>query len=345
MEGGDSAQSAIRVSLNVDRSNVQVLAAQDLEIRAIDSYLNTISSRGSLTLHLQGGTAEIEEHEGMLAVNSRGSEIWLAETSGNLVLAIDGGSLVARRGAGRCEGAVVAGSARLEEWRGAVDLAVDEATFEMLASTGASVKLEGERPQVLLEGLHGRVELNLTGGRVSGADLVGGWRITARDEAEITLDRLRGSVGLKLENGVTARVSEVSGPVQAEMVDSWLEMQNVQILQLSADRCEISATGIEYLNKVEVASSRLDLDLSTVLRNPRLKLSEGSEAKVTLKSPCGVRLESNEAFAPVDVTGCQLHTESQIRPRSNRRGIDGNRLVTLVAALSEDSSLEVEGLP
>ena len=341
----DPDQQGFRMSFSVERSNIQLLEARDLEIRAIDSYVNSSGSNGFLALVLDGGTVEVEEHRGSLSVTSRYSEVWLAETSGNLILAVRGGSVVARRGAGRCEGQAEDALVRLEEWRGAVNLAIEEAEIELIASPGASVVLKSQRSNVLLEEHRGSVEVDLQGGSLKGAGLVGGARLTARDEAEITIYRLSGSVILKAESQVTVRVSEIGGALQAEMTDSLLDLKQARVLQLAAVRSEISVAGIEFVNQLDVAASRLDLDFRSVVRSPRVVLREGSEASVTLKAPCGVTLDSDQAFAPVDISGCQLHTESQARPQSNRRGLDGKSRVTLTAALSDDSSLEVEGQP
>ncbi len=343
--GGGDAASDHSLALEVEASSIQLVGVQGASVKATGSYLHATGTGGDLALILEGGTAEILEHRGVLVVTSRDSEVTVSELLGRAEASLFGGSLVARSGMGQLESQLDGALLRVDGWRGRLKAEGRGSRVEARALRGVRLEVQGENLDVALEEHQGHFSATLRGGRLSASELKGQAVISAQNGAEISLDRLAGGLTLGIQGG-SARLVSVRGHLRANVADGRLEIEGAQQLELAAQRAEIVAGRLERLGRVEVTDSQLDLDLSELVHNPTLALKGSSEARVQLRAPCSVKLGEVELLSSrADVTGCELHSQTLRRTRYDSRGLDGQRRVLLTATLGEDSTLEVEGVP
>ncbi|MEM7349931.1 MAG: hypothetical protein AAF657_03940 [Acidobacteriota bacterium] len=333
--------------LAVEKSSLNLVGLRGARVEAVDSFVRVERGTGTLRLQLTGGTTEVDDYQGILELSARDSEIWLDETRGNVNLSVQGGSLVLRRGIGRCDGEVDDAQVQLETWRGPVDLQARGSTIEARSTVASPFKLGGEDLVVTLQDTRGSLEFNLRGGTVSSNGTQGQLRLEVSEDAEVAFDALRGSVVANLRAGAVGRFVGVNGLVRAEVHGSRFEVQGAQRLQLQASQADLTLSDLQQIAFSELTDTRLDLDLTTIRHpNPTLILEGRSEARVRLKSPCSVEIEGAEgSFVDADVSGCLVHTERRARQGTNSRGLDGNFRVVLKAKISDESTLEVEGVP
>ncbi|MEM7582921.1 MAG: hypothetical protein AAF560_06040 [Acidobacteriota bacterium] len=334
------------VELRVDQSNINLFAVEGVRIDASDSFVRAEQTSDLLYATLVGGSVEAIGHEGPVDLSAQEAEIWLEDARGKVVFEIEGGALSVSGGSGHREGKIRDGFGRFEGGRGAAIVAATDANLEVATVTQANVQLSGSGLEVALEEVQGRIETNMLGGRLTGRDLSGQVKVTARGDTEVELETLNGPLNLSLESGSGARVTGLAGAIQGSVHDGRLEVDGVRHVQLRGQRSELRLAGIERIRQIDVTDSILDLDLSGMRHDPLLTLRGASEASVRMQAPCGVKLDasSQAQFAQVSVSGCMMHSQSQGRVMFQQRGIEGNRQMMLRLAVSADSTVDVEGV-
>ncbi len=331
--------------LEVTAANVNLAGVEGAQIIASGSYVHIGRTRGPLTLTLEGGTAEIQEHQGILVLAGTEAELTLTDVQGQVEPAISGGSLLVRGGFGKLAGRADDALVSLDGWRGPVTVEGDGTTVQARALRGVRLQLKGQGLEVGLEDVQGYLLAELTGGSLSAGEFQGQAQITALAGAMITVETMRGNPILTVTNG-SARFTDVDGLLRANVSDGRLEVDGARQFELIAARAEVTAGRISRLHKIEITDSQLDLDLTEILHPPDLTLKGSTEARVRLRTPCSVKLgEAQLLNGQADVSGCELHSQTLRRTRYERQGLDGQRRMTLKASMGEDSTLEVEGVP
>ncbi len=334
------------VDLHLEQSNVHLVGLEGAIVDTFESYLRADRTTGILRLRMQGGSAEIVGHRGPMELSAHQAEIWLEEPESKLTFSLEGGTLNSTGGEGRIEGKVRDAFVRFEGWTGPNTLEASEASLEVISATEANLQISGAHLAVVVENIQGQVETRLLGGTLTGRDLVGHVKITARSDAEVELEGIKGPVSLSLESGAGVKIIDAEGIVQGNVHDARLDVDGASYLKLSGLRAEVSLSRLDRIQQLELTDSRLEADLSGLRHDPLLTLRGTSEASVQIEAPCGVKLEktSEDPLARVDVSGCMMHGQSQGRVVFGRRGLEGNRQMMLKLALSPGSTVDVEGL-
>ncbi len=267
---------------------------------------------------------------------------------GDLALELDHSRLLVTGGESRCHGRLRGGWAQLEGWRGQGQLTGSDAIVEVLLAGGPETELtlEGQRLEVTVDHYEGAFTARLRGGRLRGADLAGRTEVTGSSAAFVDLAELEGEVRLSLAGGASAQMTDIAEKLVAEVEGSRLETERVGNLNLVAERAEVFVTELARLGSAKATDSRLELDLTRLDHDPSLVLKGAGRAHIRLRSPCEVRVvqpgEIREERAKV--TGCEFRTRSDARERFPvHTVVEG--AVKLIASVSEESSLTVEGTP
>ncbi len=331
--------------LEIAGSSVNLIGVEGASVTAIESYVHASGTHGMLALALEGGTVEIEGHQGAIGFTGRDGEVTLTDTLGQGTIALTGGSLLVRGGSGQLDGTLDEALLRLDGWRGSMVVAGSGARVEARALPGTRMEIKGAGHEVAIEDLQGSIVADLSGGSLTASQLRGQAQIKARNGADVAIQGFEGRPHLDLDDS-SAHVVDVRGQLTAAIRGGRLEIDGVQRLDLVATDAEIVAGRLESLTKAEITDSQLDLDLSELRHDPGLTLRGSTDARVRLSTPCSVKLaEARLLRGGTDVTGCDLHSQTVRRRSFESRSLDGRRRVTLNVTLGDRSTLEVEGVP
>lgn len=336
--------------LALQGSQADLSGLRDADVTAAASSLWLDGTRGSLTLKLDAGSAQVRGHLGKLRLEAADARVALIDFRGNVAPDLHGGSLEVKDGDGFCAGKVDEGVVLFENWRGRVAITGSRTTLEARSPDRlqSEWKLDGSDLGVTLEQLDGTVDLGLRGGTFSGADLHGKLVVKGGRGAQVELTELDGNAELALAGGASARIAGVSGLLKADVRDGSLQADRVRNLALDGARSEIVVGQVERVSRLEVSDGKLSLDLAAIRQNPTLQLAGEARAEVWLPQPCVVHPEGPPALidSSVEVSGCELRIPGQpLRPSRSRLIYGDRRPLVLTVKMSEDVTLEVTGQP
>ncbi len=337
------AADGIRLSLALTDSSATLSGVVGASVNATQSYVHASNTRGKLTLALERATVESEGHQGAIDLFGRDSEVSLNDALGQVKPALTGGSLIVNGGAGPINGPFDSALLSVSGRRGQITVTGTGATIVASDLSGARIDLKGARHEVSIDDLQGSVLADLNDGNLSVSQMRGQATITARAGAEISFDGVVGTSKLTLKD-CSASLVDVTGQVTAELQSAHLELDGVRRLDLVARRSEIVASRLESLTRAEITNSQLDFDLQELKHNPTLTLKGSSDARIRLQAPCSVKMGMLSTDA--NVNGCDVQAKGVPvrRKRYERRGLSGQRRVTLNVKMAQGSTLEVDGV-
>lgn len=346
---GEEEPHAWTIEIGVTGSRVDLQGVGDASVAAADSRVDADGTSGALGLALEGGSATVRDHLGALELLGAGAELVVLGLEGPLTSDLTGGSLILRDAEGGLTLFAEDAFVLLERFRGPGRLEGTGGTLEVRDSgaPGTALELRGQALQVLVEELAADLAVDLTDGTLQGRALTGrSVKVQARGIATADLAGVAGALDLKLPSGTSARVADAGTKVGAEVVGGRLTVEGARLLDLLAtEGAEVTATGIERLQTRRLADAELDLDLSAIAHDPALRLEGATRARVTLPTPCAVKVVGGDLLEGdrVRASGCELFPAEQAPRRTTLRHRYGGREVTLTAQVAEGSELVVDG--
>ncbi len=343
----DAGRNAFRLAL--ESSTAELSGVRVSELEAIDSSVTLTGTEGALVLNLTGGSASVEGHQGRLELAAAGADVTLAGHQGQIVPEIEDGSLEIAGGEGTFAGSAARAHLSFDDWRGPVEVRARDTVLEVRgAEHRDSWRIDGSGLQVVLERVWGKIEATVEGGSLRASDLSAGVQVTAGAGARVDLVEIVGGVRLALADEAEAVLAGILGGVEAEVIDSRLEVDRTDRLKLTGGGADVSVQRLERLEPLEISDSELALDLRGIRQRLTLDLGGTSRARVQLTAPCIVQLTGAEASfgSGVEVTDCELRSVDQpVSRRQDRLKYGDVRPVRLTATVGPDAELEVEGEP
>ncbi|MEM7355849.1 MAG: hypothetical protein AAF657_33845 [Acidobacteriota bacterium] len=334
--------------LMVERTTVQLTAVRLAQIEATASSLRFVDTVGSPELTLRGGAAQLQGHQGRLELAASAADVAIVGPSGEISVRVEGGSLEVSGGEGSLAGTVRSTGLALAGWRGDIELQAADSTIDASDAEVASAwHIEGRELQGIMEQIRGGVvAIRFAGGAWQGSDLHSNVQVTAENGAQLDLAGVHGSLIAVLSDGTEGWISRVAGPAKATVIDSRLELAEIDQLTLLGDRAEVVAGQIAQLSSLRMADSNLELDLRETRRGVALDLQGASYARVLMQAPCIVQSVGEEGAAEpsIDVAGCDLRAPGEERARQ-QPGAQGTRTTTLTVTASAEAVVGIEGDP
>jgi len=336
----------LRVSVADSSVTIQGVAAAELE--ATDSDLSVSAGRGLTVIRLDRGSADIRDHLGMLDLDGHNGKFTVANSRARIEFRLEGGSLFAQDGVGAVSGEANEAFVQIQDHQGPTSLRGTDASYEFRGS-GGMVTVEGKQLDVIVERSEGPVTLRLSGGSVRGDTWNGNGKVSTADGTTVDLEGVRGQLSLTLEADCSADVSGVGALLQGTIRGSRLTASDISRLAINAESADVDVSYIDTLDRVDATDSQLTLDLREIQGRPALALRRGSRVSVQLPMPCQLRTMGPGSTLGTQVTvyGCEHRTGNQRWGGGAQgvRALDGSRPVLLTVTLSEDSTIEVEGVP
>ncbi len=338
----------VALRLALERSTAKLSGVRISELQAVASSVTLTGNEGALALTLTGGTTQVQGHQGRLELVATGADVAVVGHQGQIVPDLEGGSLEISGGEGTFSATVAGAHLSFDDWRGPVEVRARDTVIE---ARGAEHRdrwqIDGSELQVILDRVWGTIQATLEGGRLSASDLSAAVEVTAGG-SRLDLTEVVGSVTLALTEDAEAVVAGVAGGVEAEVIDSRLEVERVDRLKLTGAGADVSARGVARLEPLELSDSQLALDL----RDSRpgaatLELRGAGYAGVQLQEPCIVQLTAEAALDhQVETTGCELRAfGEEVSRRQDRLRYGDLPLARLSVTIDRDAVVDVEGEP
>ncbi len=347
LDQADPSSQAVALALAVEGSQVSVARIEGVQAQARGGWMRLDAVSGTLVLGVEGGGLEVHGHAGVMQLTGQGAELAVADLNGTLLASLLGGTLDVADGTGSVTLQLREGGARIGGWQGPVSIDAQNGGVEVRSSGSpdGEIELVGKEVEAVLDDLRGTVTARLEGGSLTASGLDGEANLQARADTQVTIAGFRGAAALTLHAGSTGIVKDFAGQLRADVSESRLTIDQVGRLELTAQRAEVTATGVGALGRVEATDGRLELDLTAMRTDARLVLRGSTEARARLSTPCIVRALGAVTFdgSQLEVTGCDQNASGQgARTAALRRQYGGQAMV-LTASLDATARLEVEG--
>ncbi len=275
----------LSLAIEDSRADLSGVAGGVLEGR--DSWFFVRQSANQLTVKLDGGAAELQEHRGVLHLDGRNAEIELRDGMGEISFQIEGTSLEISGAEGKLEGQAKAGATlRLYDWGGDIEMDSFGSVLELRNFRPGSQTLNvlADGSDVIVEAMEsGQLDLDLKGGRLRVRDVGGKMKLTASHEADVELERLRGSWKGIFE-GSTIVAEEVER-FDVELTDANLRLEKAEDLRLTASGSEIDASEVRRISQALLADTRADFVLIEGSR-AQIEAQGQSRVFVSMQTPC-----------------------------------------------------------
>lgn len=338
------------VHYRLDSSRLDHRGGQDHSIEAHRSSIRVEGARGLLSMNTTGGTLELKTHHGEVDAITAATEITLSASGTHLDFTLDGGSLFVNGGEGKLAVAALEAVVVAEQWQGTLKLTGADSTVEardggILGGRSTVWEVSGSRQNVRLESLAGNVQTELHGGRLEARDLWGQLSAEARDLATLDVSGLEAPAAILLAGGSELTIRE-AGNVDLDFDDGLARVHGIGRLDAAGSRAELEGDTIERIGRIQLAESRIGLNLATLQHDAVLHLTGPGEVQLELKTPCILRLRESDAsiIDSVSVVGCELRQPGLPASQAGEREIYGHlppRTVTL--GLHGDVQVEVNG--
>jgi hypothetical protein len=221
-------------------------------------------------------------------------------------------------------------------------------TYEIRELEAQQLKYQGTDSDFSLDSVRAAVNAQLTGGEADLTSVTGNLTLTALESARVTAERHDGKMSLTLKEDSTAELEEVTGDLTAMVIDSEMEAYAVDGLDLIAQNARVSAEVLKRLTKLKIKLSEIELDLRRITdRRLTVSVVDQSYVTVLLDAPCRVQVrETEDGGSGLSVSGCELQMERSGRWKGQRRKTaDGRRPFLLIAKVSLDGDLRIQGSP
>ncbi len=341
----------VSLALESSRADVSGVAGAVLEGR--DTWFVVRQSANQLTVKLEGGAAELREHRGKLRLEGQGGEIKLGNAMGEISILLEGTSLDISDAEGKLEGQARGGAAlRLYDWGGHLEVESFGSSLELRNFRPGSqvLKVLAESSEVTVEALEsGQLDLDLKGGRLRVRDVSGKMKITAGQETEVELARLRGAwKGIFDNSTITAEEIE---RFEVELTEADLRLEGAADLRLTANGSEIDASEVRQISRALLVDTRADFDLSEGSR-AKVETRGRSQVFVRMRIPCfvitpaarrgtnGAVVKNSEVAPGLDVSGCTAGGNVGNGDQGEERASPS----FLTLTVGEEAELDVRGI-
>ncbi len=343
----DNGDSPYRVEIGVEGGQVDVAGLRDVLIAAVGAVVRTSDTGGNLKLTVtEGSEAEILAHHGPSDIKGISSDLALVDSVTNAIFELDSTNTILRDGRGtlavNSRGALVV----LDGWQGHTRLIARDGPMEIRGGTGnANLTIAGAGLDVVLDGWQGKMSFKQSGGSLRATGWEGIADVHVENGTDLDLSSVSGPLTLTMKSNSRGRIEGLVGQLKAEIANAELEFHQITTLHLKAQQSTLVGSGVGRLNHFEVASSRVDLDLTETLGRPTIRLRRKTRADVRMATPCFVVMDEDKRSAltsQVTVNGCELLNGRNLVGR--RGGLAASRHF-LNATLAPDAELDVEGIP
>lgn len=352
-EAGRGAAASIEnwpLIFDLDDSDVTIDSAGNLMLRGEATHYKLVDCYGTIGSMLDGGEVVFRDFFGKVDLRGDRSEFSISDSRGDFVLQVKSGSVEITNSGGNAQVEARGASVRVDQWKGSLSITGDDYHAEIMSSGGeeATILLSGRDSNLSAESIAGTLRLVVQGGQGSAKSIEGRTIAHATEGAIILLEKMVNAVDLRLGEGASATVKEALASVTVRGEEALLDVQGAGRLDLRMAVSEVTAQGIKGRLKAVLRDSTLTADLArgTESRSQDLELKGDSEAKVTLASPCLVKVKQalEEVEHQLAVSGCDLVGRENRRTTNSRasraRSLSSS---TLDVKISPTSALEVDG--
>jgi len=293
------------------------------------------------------GELRLDSHHGHATVVCHGTDVTADGTTGRISVKATGGSVELRSTQGRFKIETTDAHVQILDSRGSGIIAVTDSNVDLRNTRLQDLNFKGISSYATMTSCDGKTTVDFSGGSLSFDSVTGNLTGTARDGARIDLTDHRGEVKLNLQQDSSADLRSIDGAVTITARGAELSLDGAKSLALTAAKTWATVSAIDKLEKFQVSSSDVDLDLVECRdRTPTVTVQADSRVRVRLATPCRVKAKGLSASmaSQVDVTGCELQLGQGSRWATRRaRDIDGKLPITLTAQVAESSELTIEG--
>ncbi len=329
------------VTLQIENSRADLTAISGGTLRGRNSWFVVRQSANQLRVELEGGAAELRAHRGVLGLDGRGGEIKLHDTMGEVSFQLNGSRLEISDAEGKLEGKAEAGAALLlYDWGGHLEIESSGSLLELRNFRPGNQQLNvfADDSDVTVEAMEsGQLDLDQTGGKLRVLDVHGKMKLMASQEADIELERLKGSWKCIAENSTV--VADEVELLDVELTSAELRLADVVELRLTANGSEVVATDLKRISQALLIDSGADFELNEG-SHAQVETRGESQVAVSMPMPCFVLTPKRDEEAdPVpDVSGCTLGGNvGRIDPEAPRPSF-------LTLTQDGESVLEVRGM-
>jgi len=347
--GNDAPAAAVAVAghhFELTDSEVQLWGASAITVTGNNTVVYSENGAGAVVAELTLGSLTLRGQQGSLQLTSTDSESTIENLEGDITFLITGGGIDVRDGEGRIQGTSQGGMVATSGWEGDINVNGTEATVALREGRGGQARIIAEDSNVTVDGMDGAVIIQLKGGQLTADRVSGTAKITGSRSGQFSLQDSDGTLDLTLREESSGEVVDVSGTLNAHVTDGSLDIAGAHIVNLTAERSEVTVANIRRLAKLSIRSSEIELDLREAQdRALNLKVPDDADFTVYLPSPCRVQLQGGTGTSQgLDVSGCELQLEHLGRWKaSGRRDLEGRRPFLLTATLAPTGELRVRG--
>jgi hypothetical protein len=346
--GKDEPAAAVATAhrFELTDSELQLWGASAITVTGNNTVVYSENGAGAVVAELTLGSLTLRSQQGSLQLTSTDSESTIENLEGDITFLITGGGIDVRDGEGRIQGTSQGGMVATSGWEGDINVNGAEATVALREGRGGQVRIIAEDSNVTLDGLDGAVIIQLEGGQLSADRLSGTAKISGSRSGQLSLRDSDGTLDLTLREESSGDVVDVSGTLNARVTDGSLHIAGAHIVNLTAERSEVTVANIRRLAKFNAQRSEIELDLREAQdRTLNLRVPDDVDFTVYLPSPCRVQLQGGTGTSQgLDVSGCELQLEQLGRWKgAGRRDMEGRRPFMLTATLAPTGQLRVRG--
>ncbi len=174
-------------------------------------YLVTVPSRFDLSLSTAGGSIQVDDHAGNVALRTSGGSVRVGQLTGDVTARTAGGSISVSAASGRVEADSSGGSIKLGKMNGPVDAQTAGGSIR-IESASVAVKANTSGGSIVVNGASGPVEADTAGGSIT-------VRYVGKPEAAGNLECTGGGITVYLADTVGFAVDAAStgGGVRSEL--------------------------------------------------------------------------------------------------------------------------------
>jgi hypothetical protein len=346
--GTDEPAAAVAAAhrFELTDSELQLWGAPAITVTGNNTVVYSENGAGAVVAELTLGSLTLRGQQGSLQLTSTDSESTIENLQGDITFSLTGGGLDVRDGEGRIQGTSQGGMVATSGWEGDISVTGTEATVALREGRGGQTKIIAEDSNVTLDGIDGTLIIQLKGGQLTADRLSGTAKISGSQSGRFSLQDSDGTLDLTLRDESSGEVVDVSGTLNAQVTDGSLDISGAHIVNLTAERSEVTVANIRRLAKLTVHRSEVELDLREAQdRALNLRVPDEADFTVYLPSPCRVQLQGGTGTSQgLDVSGCELQLEHLGRWKTaGRRDLEGRRPFLLTATLAPAGQLRVRG--
>jgi hypothetical protein len=327
-------------------SEVQLWGAPAITITGNNTVVYSEGGVGAVVADLTLGSLTLRGQQGSLQLTSTDSESTIENLQGDISFTLTGGGLDVRDGKGRIQGTSHGGMVATSGWEGDIGLTGTEATAVLREGFGGQAKIIAEDSDVTLDGMDGNLIVQLKGGQLSADRVSGTAKIIGGRSGRVSVQDSDGTLDLTLREESSGEVVDVAGTLNADVTNGTLDISGAHVVNLTAERSEVTVANIRRLAKFSAHRSEIELDLREAQdRALNLRVPDDADFTVYLPSPCRVQMQGGSGTAQgLDVSGCELQLEHLGRWKTaGRRDLEGRRPFLLTATLAPAGQLRVRG--